>query len=115
MSNDGRITFRYSTAPAYRKVPVSGVWGGVMPDGNIIANFFVDAPEMPASVTHELTEGHVLGQEVSRERGGDAEPTFERAREVGVVLSPDKAKSFAQWLLSKAEEVEQAQAQEDEE
>jgi len=82
-----------------------------MPDGNIVANFFVDTPEVPQSITHELAEGHVLGEELSREPA-EGEPTFERSLEVGVVMSPEKARVFAHWLLSKAEELDEARVPE---
>ncbi len=107
MSQRAHITFRYSLAPGYRKVPMSGVWGGAMPDGSIIANFFVDAPEIPQSVTYEMTADHVLGEEIGRERASEG-PVFERSLEVGVVMSPDRARALAQWLLAKAEELDRA-------
>lgn len=106
MSDEGRITYRYIRAPQYRKIPTSGVWGGVTPDGNIIANFFVDSPEMPTSITHELRSGGVLGEEVARDYDETEGATIERSLEVGVVVSPEKARAIGQWLLAKAEEME---------
>lgn len=108
MSDEGRITYRYVRAPQYRKIPTSGVWGGVTPDGNIIANFFVDTPEMPISITHELRPAGVLGEEIAREYNESEEAAIERSLEVGVVVSPQKARAIAQWLLAKAEEMESA-------
>ncbi len=108
MSDDGRITYRYVQAAGYRRIPASGVWGGITPDGNIIANFFVDAPEIPLSITHELRAGGVLGEEISRDYQQPDSPSIERSLEVGVVMSAERARSVGQWLLSKAEELEAA-------
>ena len=97
-----KIVFKYEKVPDYRDIPVNGVWGGPTARGDIHMQLFAEYSATPVTVTHEIS-GNTLGPETRRDLGG---ATFTRHLLVGVLMSPQNARSIAQWLLGKAEEVE---------
>ena len=101
------VSFHYSRSQQYRTFAATGVWGGVMPDGNVLAAFFIDYPQMPTKVSHELVDGVKLGEQKGAEYAQGEGAGMERCLEVGVALSPDKARSIAEWLIRKADEAEE--------
>ena len=97
-----KIVFKYEKAPDYRDIPVNGVWGGLTARGDIHMQLFAEYSATPVTVAHEV-RGNTLGPETQRDLGG---ATFTRHLLVGVLMSPQNARSIAQWLLGKAEEFE---------
>jgi len=100
--------------------PATGVWGGPTPRGDIIAAFFFEKQPTPETVVQEINPDRSAGRERDRVfRDGDHH-TFERHMLCGVVLTPERARSIGEWLIGKAEFIEQmqhdaAQAADDEE
>lgn len=100
---DNRVVFLYETSPEYQIVYANGAFGGITPRGDIKFDLFIEFVKAPEEVVHIMTPDG-LGPEVERE---PAKTPFTRESQVGVIMSPDQAKSLAHWLLSKVSEIEQ--------
>ena len=92
-----RMHVVYSKAANYKRCGVTGAYGGVNPNGEVIADFFVEYKEPPEELHLEVRKGKV--NEVDR-KGGDK---FIREMQVGLVLRPDIALSVGNWLIRQAE------------
>lgn len=82
----------------YEKFPASGVWGGISPDGNIVAEFFFENLDIPDHLVLEIDEKGV-GLEIGRD-GEDMIRTVQSA----FVMSPATAYAVGKWLMSRAED-----------
>jgi hypothetical protein len=91
-----KIAFR--KAPDYRMIPVTGAWGGVNPQGEIVFDLFVEKLEVPDSVQIKIEPGHPP-MEISRQG-----QIHVRESQIGVVVRPDIARSLGEWLIQKANE-----------
>ena len=94
-----KLKIVFHTAEGYRILSASGVWGGVTPQGDVLAEFFVERREHPDSLTLEVKEGK--GHETDRS-GGD---TIIREMQIGITMRPDIAFSIGNWLIEKARSV----------
>jgi hypothetical protein len=88
----------YEKSPAYRHIPVSGVWGNATPV-SINANFFFQQPTLPDATIHNSGDGAEVNREMPR-------ATVTRTLEVGVSISVVDARFIANWLLEKVDEAE---------
>lgn len=91
-----KITFK--KAADYRIIPVTGAWGGVSPQGEIIFDLFVEKLEVPESVKIKVEPGR---PPVEMAREGQVHI---RESQIGVVVRPDIARSLGEWLIQKANE-----------
>jgi len=91
------IKIEFKKAPDYRMIPVTGAWGGVNPQGEIIFDLFVER----------------LKVESVRVRVEPGRPPVETGKEgeihvreclIGVVVRADIARSIGEWLIQKAKE-----------
>ena len=98
------ITFHYIKSNSFRVVHGDGVWGGGTPNGNISMSFWSQRAPIPQTLTHEITPGGDLGDEIARESKQDVI----REVEVAVVVSLDVAKSLVTWLEDKVERLDRA-------
>ena len=99
---DNRVVFQYEKDPDYRVVYANGAFGGVTPRGDIKFELFIEYVKAPETIVHSMTPDG-LGPEI--ERLPDRTP-ITRESQVGVIMSPNQAKSLAHWLLGKLSEVE---------
>jgi len=93
---DLKIEFR--KASDYKIIPVTGAWGGVSPQGEIIFDLFVETREAPRSITMRIEQGRVP-EEIHKEEG-----VIIRESQIGIVVRPDIALSIGKWLIEKAQE-----------
>ena len=91
------IKIAFKKAPDYRIVPVTGAWGGVNPQGEIIFDLFVERLEVE-SVRVKVDPGRPP-VEIARE--GEIHV---RELQFGVVVRADIARSIGEWLIQKAKE-----------
>lgn len=80
--------------------------GGITPQGFVCADFFVETSLTPDTVAHALNADGTLGAEIKREPRVDGVARIERRLQVEVLLSPEAARSVAEWLLKRAGEAE---------
>jgi hypothetical protein len=98
---DIRIMFR--TGKDYRVVPVSGVYGGITPQGMVHADLFVEKKDLPESMVMRVEEASGSSYEVSRE---PEQSGVVREMLVGMVMRPEVAKAIGQWLIHQVEQME---------
>jgi len=92
------IKIQFKKAADYRIIPVTGAWGGVNPQGEIVFDLFVEKMEIPESVHMRIEPGH---PPVEMEREGQVHV---RECQIGIVIRPDIARSIGEWLIQKATE-----------
>jgi hypothetical protein len=97
-----RITYRYEKHPDYRIVFANGAVGGVTPRGDIKFDLFIEYLEVPEESVHSITPDG-LGPEIDRKPRNSP---FTRQSQVGVIMGPGQAKSFAYWLMGQVEALE---------
>lgn len=85
----------FETDPEYRLHPVHGVWGGVSPTGDVIADLYVERLLPPEEITLEVETN------VAREVDRKGERRVRRLL-AGLSLRPDIAYAVGMWLISKA-------------
>jgi hypothetical protein len=91
------IKIEFKKAPDYRIIPVTGAWGGINPQGEIIFDLFVEKLEIE-SVRLRVQPGRPP-TEMARE--GQIQV---RESQIGVVVRADIARSIGEWLIQKAQE-----------
>lgn len=96
-----RLKFYYRTAPTCKTVRISGVWGGVTPALDIQMSLFHERIPLPDSVEMEL---YPESQTAKQVKTNQASIGVIREIEAFVLMSPETARSTAEWLLRKVEE-----------
>jgi hypothetical protein len=48
------IKIQFKRTPDYRIIPITGAWGGVNPQGEIVFDLFVERLEVPESIRMKL-------------------------------------------------------------
>ena len=91
------MKIEFKKATDYRIIPVTGAWGGLNPQGEIIFDLFVEKLEIE-SVRLRIEPG-LPPVEAARE--GQIQV---RESQVGVVVRADIARSIGEWLIQKAQE-----------
>jgi hypothetical protein len=93
-----QINVRFDEGPDHRTHHASGVWGGITPQGEIVATFFFEQQAYPQGLVMQLDD---QGRPTETERLGGGELVRELL--TTVVMSPTVAHSVGQWLLDKAQ------------
>ncbi|GEM_PF-333177 len=100
---DKQVKFVFKYDPDYRLIPCNGVWGGMTTRGDLKLDFMVESQATPDYVVHVIdVEAGELGKEIERE----PPKHFIRELQVGILMSPDTAVAFADWLNGKLKEIE---------
>jgi len=98
------VKIKFEKSPDHKTHPVSGVWGGATPQGDILCHFFVE--HLAIQDTMELEFDLVSGKTI------DKNPTDEKiyVREIltSLLVRPDIARSIGTWLTSKADAVKRS-------
>lgn len=99
MSNEAsmprQVIVFYQEDKHYRLLAATGVHGGPIPSGDILADFFIERKTPPEKLILEI-EGSTP-KEIKREGG-----KFIREIQVGILLRPDIAHNIGKWLIEKA-------------
>ena len=107
-SGSGRdVTLKYKFAPDYNPVAATGVYGGVNPDGHIVAHFFLERHGLPHSHTIRVTPDGSPAEIVATDPE-DLDQSMVRYVSTGVVMSCETAKAIVQWLQDKVDLAERA-------
>lgn len=100
------VKFDYLKGRDYRVVPVDGAFGGLTPSGKIFFAMYGERPPIPVQVEHELAGSGQLGAEVGR----TSRDAIVRDVEFASVMTPETARSIADWLVKRADEIAKAAA-----
>lgn len=103
------LKFKYIFSDDYNPVYINGAQGGVNPQGEIIANFYLERLALPTSQTQEVTkEGH-LGA-VTCSEPADLNKSFVRFIKNGIVMNLQTARIIHTWLGNLIDQCEKAQS-----
>lgn len=100
-----RIKVRYTKSPHFHSGFITGVYGGLAPNGLLNMNFFTDKIEPPASFMIEANDEGLGKPE------GPTQTTFIRELVVGIEVDVSSAKVINNWLSQKIREAETMQKQ----
>ena len=99
-----RLRFHYIKSPQFRTVHVDGVHGGISAQGHHVQfAVFNERVPIPKETVHPIV-GMALGDEVKEERV--ALDGVVRELEVNLIMDLQQARSLADWLKKKADELE---------
>jgi len=104
-----KMLIRTENAPGYHTAPCSGVFGGITPTGQVFVNMYHDTLDPHGQFvrdqdTHQ--ESRVEGAKVN----GEAALSVVRTYECGFFLTPTTARSIADWLRERADEIDESMA-----
>lgn len=106
-----RVNFKYTKATEYRVVHGSGAYGGLTGQGNIEFDIYTEYKAPPKEESKMVDES---GKLVDTQDEEDTQVNVERERQVGIVMNLNEAKSFANWLKGKVNDLEKLQKSEGE-
>lgn len=94
------VSFEYRISPNYILHAISGVFGGLNAQGDIIMNFFSERHPIPKKATYKVAEDGSLVDPPETEEVA----SLIRNVPLGMSISPQTARTFAKWLTDKADE-----------
>lgn len=99
------ITFEHRCSDSYELRLANGVMAGILPQGQISLNFYLERPPLPTAVVSDVDEkGHAVPRPASDKL--DNGITMERQFTSGVVLNVDTAKILIGLLAEQVKKVE---------
>ncbi|MBW1865789.1 MAG: hypothetical protein JRI64_09200 [Deltaproteobacteria bacterium] len=98
------VKIKFEKAPDHKTYPVSGVWGGATPQGDILCSFFVE--HLAIQDTMELEFGMESGKTI--DKNPKDEKVYVREILTSLLVRPDIALSIGTWLISKAEAIKKS-------
>lgn len=101
----GELEFDFVKGQFFRVIHVDGCWGGLNAHLDIRMTVFNERTPIPRRIYHTATPEGGLGPELTAKREGRRGVL--RECEAELVMSPDIARSLAQWLLEKVAQAEQ--------
>ena len=104
MSEKRTIIFHYVFPNDYNPMYCTGAYGGISPQGDIIANFYFERMPIPNSVTHELKDDGFLGSVIDTEPS-DFRQKVKRHVSSGIILNEANARSIRDWLTQQLDEL----------
>lgn len=103
--NDKQIKFKYVFDKDYNPVYCNGAYGGINPQGDIVANFYFERSPIPNHVIHDINDDGTLSGVVSSDPS-EVEQYMIRYVNGGIILNIDSAKSIHEWLGGLISELE---------
>jgi hypothetical protein len=92
-----KITITTRKADGFRVLPAEGALGGITPSQMYQINFYIEAPNIPTDITHELSTEGKLGPQLSQhQEGGD----IVREMQCAVLMTIQQAEALARWIMN---------------
>jgi len=107
--NKPKITFNYKKSDHYRNHHIDGLYGGVLPSGNIWFDIFIEKGLLPDTVISEVDVQAGILNDI--EKSTDTDNKILRELQCGFTLSLSTAKVVKDWLDSKIKLIEDAEQQ----
>lgn len=92
-----KLTITTRKAENFNTYPAEGAIGGITPSQMYQINFYVEAPNIPSEITHELNENGKLGAQIDSKMEGGA---IVRELQCAMVMTIPQAESLARWILN---------------
>jgi hypothetical protein len=102
---DKKFEIKYKYDKNYNPVYVNGAYGGVLGNGEIVANFYLERHCLPKSETYTLIEGED-SPKLSFEPE-NLEGSVLRFFQTGIVMNVSTAKLIVSWLNDKIKQSEE--------
>lgn len=97
------VKFVYQKPDDYEMFYSNGVFGGITPRGDVQFNFFNEHADSPNVEHMKIKDGMIIPDD--KESNVEDELAMTRDLKVGIIMMPNQAESFANWLLDKVNEV----------
>lgn len=105
--DDRSITFHFIKSNSFRVMHVSGAYGGITPRAEVHAAIYSERSPIPRQIRQAIAADNQLGEVLEQtQRDGVI-----REVEADLVMAPDVARSFGQWLIDKADIAEKLVAE----
>ena len=101
--SDNVIKFKYVFSDDYEPDYINGAFGGVIPSGELVINFFADRPSIPYEEQFSINDDGTLGD--GSEVTAPEEFKMRRSVKSGVIMSRDTAEGIYWWLKGQLTEM----------
>lgn len=99
------VIYTFEKLDGYRVVPVDGAWGGINYRKAIRVELFTEVPIATEKIKYKLNNNNVLGDEIERiPKVNDDVIEITRQIHTALVMTPEVARTIAEWLLKRCEE-----------
>jgi hypothetical protein len=98
------IRFNYTKSSDYRTLTANGASASIAPNVAIMIDFYIERLSNPQALIHRIA-GTVITRE-ERVPSEDEEKNFDREFQVGLLLTPETARSIAALLMTKLNELD---------
>ena len=88
-----RLRFEWQYPEDFSHKPVSGIYGGLLPSGDLLLEFFLERMAPPEYEIREISEANPAGKPVEF-----AEQKVVRTVQCGMVANLQSVRSFHEWL-----------------
>lgn len=92
-----KLTITTQKSKDFRIMPAEGALGGITPSQMYQINFYIEAPNIPKEITHELMDDGKLGPQLSQISDGGE---IVRELQCAVLMTVPQAESLAHWILN---------------
>lgn len=99
------ISLKYIFDPNYNPIYVNGVYCGISPGGEIVANFFMERMPLPYEIFHQVNHNGSLGDAVGYDPD-DLKRSLVRYVENGIVLNKKTARNVIEVLTAMLEQID---------
>ncbi len=100
-----RLRFEWQYPADFQHHPVSGIYGGVLPSGDLVMEFFLERMPPPEYEVREISPELPAGKPVEF-----AEQKVVRLVQCGMVANLQTARSFHEWLGHTLRQIDEARA-----
>lgn len=105
-SGPDRISISFENSPHHFTAPVNGAWGGLTPDGEVVAALYQERGTIPDIIEVEVEEGLADLSQGDRISRGD----ILREVQATFVMSPEAAQRIGEWLLEKSQQAREQES-----
>lgn len=92
------ITFKYKFAEDYNPFYVNGAQGGILPNGDLAINFYLERLPLPNEQDFEIDEKGTIGSNPVRNEPHNLESSMIRMVQSGVIMNSATAEALYNWL-----------------
>jgi hypothetical protein len=97
------VTYHQIKSGLYRNIFVDGLWFGVTPGGLVHVAVYSERSPIPTEITMQIALDSSTADE-DRTKRVVREGVF-RELEAGLIMTPENARLFGQWLIMKSDEL----------
>jgi len=108
-----KVKFIFNKGEDLEPFYVNGIYGGVTPRGDLLCHLFYEYLDLPITESSDVAEDGQMIQETIKKQykveGSPDEIVFKRDVKASVIIPIHQVESFANWMMDKVKNFEQAQ------